>query len=138
VQQVGVPAEVYERPANLFVANFLGAPAMNFITGAVDGDGRFSAGALALDVRASGAGARDVVLGIRPEHISIAAGAAFAGKVTLVEPMGNHQIVWIDAGGQPMSALVHDDRAFAAGDAVSFSVDASRVSLFDPVSERRL
>jgi multiple sugar transport system ATP-binding protein len=140
IQQVGAPAEVYERPANLFVAGFLGAPAMNFVPGALDDAGRFSAGALGLDVAAALAsrGARPAVLGIRPEHIVIAPDAPFAGSVTLVEPMGNHQVVWIDAGGQQLSALVHDTRAFAAGQAVRFAVDASRVSLFDPDSEQRL
>jgi multiple sugar transport system ATP-binding protein len=140
IQQVGTPAEVYQRPANLFVAGFLGAPAMNFIHGALDAAGRFSAGSLALDVSAAGAtaGARAAVLGIRPEHIAIVPDAPLAGTVTLVEPMGNHQVVWIDAGGQLLSAIVHDNRGFAIGQAVRFAVDAGRASLFDPESEQRL
>jgi multiple sugar transport system ATP-binding protein len=140
VQQVGAPAEVYERPANLFVAGFLGAPAMNFIQGAIDAGQRFSAGALALDVTLADApdAGRAAVLGVRPEHISVAAGGPLAGTVTLVEPMGNHQVVWIDAGGHLLSALVHDDRTFAAGQAVEFSIDASRTSLFDPKTEQRI
>ncbi|MGZ8295234.1 MAG: ABC transporter ATP-binding protein [Telluria sp.] len=139
VQQVGAPAEVYERPANLFVAGFLGAPAMNFIHGAIDGNSRFAAGALALDVSAASvSGAREAVLGVRPEHITVAAGGPLAGTVTLVEPMGNHQVVWIDAGGHLLSALVHDDRPFAAGQAVEFAIDASRISLFDPKTEQRI
>ncbi|HEU4373813.1 MAG TPA: ABC transporter ATP-binding protein [Telluria sp.] len=136
IQQVGAPAEVYERPANLFVAGFLGAPAMNFLDGAQDASGRFTAGHLSVDLPA--AGARAAVLGIRPEHIAIAPGAPLAGTVTLVEPMGNHQIVWIDAGGQLLSAMVHDNRAFAPGAAIRFAVDASRASLFDPQTEQRL
>jgi multiple sugar transport system ATP-binding protein len=140
VQQIGAPAEVYERPANLFVAGFLGAPAMNLVGGTLDAGGRFAAGALALDVAGAraAAGPRRAVLGIRPEHIAIAAGAPLAGTVTLVEPMGNHQVVWIDAGGQPLSAIVHDNRAFAPGAAVRFAVDAARASLFDPDSGQRL
>jgi multiple sugar transport system ATP-binding protein len=136
IQQAGSPAEVYERPANLFVAGFLGAPAMNFIRGALDGAGRFTAGQLSIDVPS--AGARAAVLGIRPEHIAIAPGAPLSGTVNLVEPMGNHQIVWIDAGGQLLSAMVHDNRAFALGEAVRFAVDAARSSLFDPETEQRL
>jgi multiple sugar transport system ATP-binding protein len=113
---------------------------MNFVRGALDGGGRFSAGALALDVSAAAApaDARPAVLGIRPEHIAIVPGAPLAGTVTLVEPMGNHQVVWIEAGGQLLSAIVHDHRGFAVGQAVRFAVDASRASLFDPDSERRL
>ena len=140
IQQAGAPAEVYERPANLFVAGFLGAPAMNFVHGALDDRGHFSAGALALDVSAALAarGARPAVLGVRPEHVAIAPGAPLAGTVTLVEPMGNHQVVWIDAGGHQLSSIVHDNRGFAAGQELRFAVDASRVSLFDPGSEQRL
>jgi multiple sugar transport system ATP-binding protein len=140
VQQVGAPAEVYQRPANLFVAGFLGAPAMNFIRGSLDEGARFSSAALALDVSAAGAGpsARVAVLGIRPEHIAIAPGAALAGTVTLVEPMGNHQVVWIDAGGQPLSAIDHEQRAFAPGETVRFTIDAARASLFDPDTGQRL
>ncbi|HEU4852886.1 MAG TPA: ABC transporter ATP-binding protein [Telluria sp.] len=139
VQQVGAPAEVYEKPANLFVAGFLGAPAMNFISGEIDGAGRFAAGAFAIDLPGAGLpAARAAVLGVRPEHIAIVPGAPLAGTVTLVEPMGNHQIVWIDAGGHLVSALVHDDRAFAAGQAVAFAVDAGRASLFDAESGQRL
>jgi multiple sugar transport system ATP-binding protein len=136
IQQVGAPADVYEKPANLFVAGFLGAPAMNFLHGAQDANGRFSAGQLSIDLPATGA--RAAVLGIRPEHIAIAPGAPLAGTVTLVEPMGNHQIVWIDAGGQLLSAMVHDNRAFAPGEAIRFAVDAGRASLFDPQTEQRL
>ena len=140
VQQVGAPAEVYEKPANLFVAGFLGAPAMNFVRGHVDDARRFEAGTISLDVSAAGAGAagRAAVLGVRPEHIAIAADGPLAATVTLVETMGNHQVVWFDAGGHLLSALVHDSRAFAAGDAVRFAIDPARVSLFDPDSELRL
>ncbi|MES2016045.1 MAG: ABC transporter ATP-binding protein [Pseudomonadota bacterium] len=136
VQQIGTPAEVYQRPANLFVAGFLGAPAMNFVHGLVDDGTCFTAGALTLGMPQARAGA--AVLGIRPEHIDIACGAALAGTVTLVEPMGNHQIVWIDAGGHLLSAIVHDGRVFASGDAVNFTIDASRASLFDPLTEQRI
>jgi len=146
IQQVGSPADVYQRPANLFVAGFLGAPAMNFLRGALDGGGGFNAGTLALDVSAAGAPAagtpaaraRPAVLGVRPEHIAIMAGAPLAGTVTLVEPMGNHEVVWIDAGGQLLSAIVHDHRGFAIGEEIRFAIDAGRASLFDPDSELRL
>jgi multiple sugar transport system ATP-binding protein len=140
VQQVGAPAEVYRRPANLFVAGFLGAPAMNFVRGALDAGARFSSGALALDLpaAAAGLGARAAVLGIRPEHIAIAPGAPLAGSVTLVEPMGNHQVVWMDAGGHALSTIDHAQRAFAPGETVRFTIDAARASLFDPDTGQRL
>jgi multiple sugar transport system ATP-binding protein len=138
VQQIGAPADVYERPANLFVAGFLGAPAMNLVQGTLDAAGRFGADGVSLDTMLALAAARAAVLGVRPEHIRIAEGAALAGVVSLVEPMGNHQVVWIQAGAQLLSCIVHDTRSFTIGEAVRFDIDAGRVSLFDSATEQRL
>jgi multiple sugar transport system ATP-binding protein len=142
VQQVGTPLEVYERPANRFVAGFLGAPAMAFMDGQLDGEGRFAAGELAL---APGAGCcapdargRAAVLGVRPEHVAIRADGGMRGTVSLVEPMGNHQVVWIRCGAHLLASLVHDDATYTPGQAVRFAIDANRVSLFDPQSGNRL
>jgi multiple sugar transport system ATP-binding protein len=121
VQQIGTPSEVYERPANMFVAGFLGTPAINFLSGPLT----------------SGLGplrARDLpalVLGVRPEHIRIAPDAPLEGTVSLVEPMGNHQVVWIAWGEQRLSCIVQDTRSFTPGAPLRFDIDASRVSLFD-------
>jgi multiple sugar transport system ATP-binding protein len=136
IQQVGAPGEVYERPANLFVAGFLGSPAMNFVRGRLEA-GRFAGQAIALDT-ACAASAGEAILGVRPEHIRIEANGALQGRVSLVEPMGNHQVVWIEAGGQLLSAIVNDVRAFGQGEVVSYSIDATRVSLFDAATEQRL
>jgi multiple sugar transport system ATP-binding protein len=138
VQQIGAPAEVYERPANLFVAGFLGAPAMNFVQGTLDAAGRFSSDGVSLDTALALAAAKAAVLGVRPEHIRIAEGAALDGVVSLVEPMGNHQVVWVQAGAQLLSCIVHDTRSFTIGEAVRFDIDAGRVSLFDSATEQRL
>ncbi|MDB5961839.1 MAG: transporter ATP-binding protein [Massilia sp.] len=144
VQQIGTPAEVYERPANLFVAGFLGAPSMNFIAGEVDAYGFFraDAGARSLYVKLRHDLPRRAVLGVRPEHIAIAGaaghGGALQGTVALVEPMGNHQVVWIDCAGRQLSCIVSEQRQFAPGDAVGFDIDAARVSLFDPDSGKAL
>ncbi len=140
IQQVGTPAEVYERPANRFVAGFLGAPAMAFIDGAFDGAGGFRAGALALDLGAPAATGKAgaAVLGVRPEHVTIEPGAALQAEVTLIEPMGNHQVVWLRCGGHQLSSLVHDTRVFQPGQRVGLALDAARVSLFDPGDGRRL
>jgi multiple sugar transport system ATP-binding protein len=142
VQQIGTPLEVYERPANRFVAGFLGAPAMAFVDGQVDGAGRFSAGELSVvpgaGCWAGGLANRAAVLGVRPEHVAIRGDGALAGTVSLVEPMGNHQVVWLRCGAHQLASLVHDDGVYAPGQAVRFAVDAQRVSLFDPQSGNRL
>jgi multiple sugar transport system ATP-binding protein len=134
VQQLGTPSEVYERPANMFVAGFLGAPAMNFIPGTVDAQGSFAAGPLTVALKANALPA--AVLGVRPEHIRIGEGEPLAGTVSLVEPMGNHQIVWIACAEHLISAVVHDTRIFTPGQPVAFGIDASRVSVFDPATGR--
>ncbi|CAN7626209.1 ABC transporter ATP-binding protein [Massilia sp. LjRoot122] len=139
IQQIGTPGEVYERPANRFVAGFLGSPSMNFIEGELDVQRRFSAGALALNlapdcVAPSGA----VTLAVRPEDIHLGEDGPLQASVTLVEPMGNHQVVWLDCGGHQLSSIVHDPRPLASGQALRFGIDAARVSLFDPASGKRL
>jgi multiple sugar transport system ATP-binding protein len=78
------------------------------------------------------------VLGVRPEHVAIRFDAPLEGTVSLVEPMGNHQVVWIRHGGHLLASLVHDDSSHTPGQAVRFAVDANRVSLFDPLSGNRL
>jgi multiple sugar transport system ATP-binding protein len=136
VQQVGSPADVYERPANLFVAGFLGAPAINVVHGEVGDDGVFRAGALQLTLRQAPPGR--AVLGLRPEHIRIDRAGALAGTVALVEPMGNHQVVWIDCAGHQLSCIVQERRQFVPGEALAFDIDGARVSLFDPDSGKAL
>jgi multiple sugar transport system ATP-binding protein len=136
IQQIGTPAEVYERPANRFVAGFLGAPSMNFIHGELDGQGWFRAGKLAVATGLQEQ--RKAVLGVRPEHIVLQEGGALHGTVTLAEPMGSHQVVWLDCGGHQLSCIAQEARSFAAGQQVSFAVDAGRASLFDPDSGKAL
>jgi multiple sugar transport system ATP-binding protein len=139
IQQIGTPAEVYERPANLFVAGFLGAPAINLVPARVGADGQTLEGALPLRLAAGRATAgQAVVLGVRPEHLRLQADGRWQATVELVEPMGNHQVVWMKLGSQGLSALVHDGRRIAAGDVVAFDLDESAVSLFDAASEQRL
>ncbi|MFP5392239.1 MAG: ABC transporter ATP-binding protein [Gammaproteobacteria bacterium] len=135
IQQIGPPAEVYERPANLFVAGFLGAPAMNFIDGALQ-DGRFACPAFSLIVPCRAMGA--AVLGVRPEHLAVHARGAFEAQVALIEPMGNHQVLWLALGSLRLAAIVNDNRVFQAGQSVRFDIDAQRVTLFDKGTEMRL
>jgi multiple sugar transport system ATP-binding protein len=135
IQQIGTPAEVYDRPANRFVAGFLGSPSMNFVEGSVDAQGRFNAGALNMALPTTKQGA--VTLAARPEHLHIDDNGPMSGTVTLVEPMGNHQVVWIECGGQALSLIEHDARPLASGRTVRFTIDAARVSLFDQASGQR-
>jgi multiple sugar transport system ATP-binding protein len=147
ILQQGAPEEVYARPATQFVAKFLGSPATNVLPGVAHAEG----GALAVDAAGcrldladyslSGprpAHGQPVVLGVRPEHIRIGDRARFDGRVSLVERMGNAQVVWIDWRGNLVSCLSQDAREFKPDEPVHFDIDATRVSLFDAASERRL
>ena len=139
IQQIGTPSEVYERPANLFVAGFLGAPAINFVPARVAADGSALEGALPLRLSAGRAQAgQNIVLGVRPEHVRLQADGRWRATVQLVEPMGNHQVVWMKLGEQGFSALVHDGRVINAGDELAFDIDETALNVFDATTEQRL
>jgi multiple sugar transport system ATP-binding protein len=126
IQQVGTPAEVYARPANMFVAGFLGSPSMNFIEGNV--------------VASAGAAPVAAVLGVRPEHLSLhpAGDARPVAEVTLVEAMGAHEVVWLDMQGQKLAAIAPAEDVHRIGDKLGVQMDLDRASVFDPVSQERI
>ncbi|MBP1204399.1 multiple sugar transport system ATP-binding protein [Duganella sp. 1411] len=149
VQQFDTPANIYNAPANLFVATFLGSPGMNLFRGRLERQGArtlFRNDHLAIDVSdyqfgQPPAGARDCVLGVRPEDIDIGdpggAGAARA-RVSLVEAMGAHRVVWLDFHGTQVAGLVQDARVVETDKDIAFSIGTARLSLFDAASEQRL
>ena len=146
VQQVGAPLELYGRPANKFVAGFIGSPAMNFVDVAIQaGNGRLWAEAQGFRIRvpdriSSQAGKR-VTLGVRPEAVRIANGVddySFATEVDVVEPLGNEILLNFRAGGVPMVARVDPGTRVSAHDAVRFALDPARLHFFDPQSETAL
>jgi multiple sugar transport system ATP-binding protein len=126
IQQIGTPGEVYARPANMFVAGFLGSPSMNFIEGNV----------------AAGPGEPPVaaVLGVRPEHLALhPAGDAWPqAEVTLVEAMGAHEVVWLDMQGHRLAAIAPAEDVHRIGDKLGVQMDLDRASVFDPVSQERI
>jgi multiple sugar transport system ATP-binding protein len=147
IQQIGAPADVYEKPENLFVAGFLGSPGMNLLTGKLglssSGKSVFLCGKLALDVSSCPLTnvlkqEKEVTLGIRPENLLIHAGGEWQGTVSVIEPMGNHHVVWVDFGGTLLSSVVTGDLAFCVDEVVRFSIDVAKISLFDKTTEQRL
>jgi multiple sugar transport system ATP-binding protein len=99
VQQIGAPMALYERPANVFVAGFIGMPKMNLVDAGVDADGRLSMGEAALDWRNPAAGAHSVTAGVRPEHLVPDADGPLRGKVVLVERLGAESHVHLEVAG---------------------------------------
>lgn len=142
ILQIGTPDSVYARPENLFVAGFLGAPAMNFVPGRLDAAGKFSSMAITLDLSSyaykDAPRESDAVLAIRPEQLQIKGDGQWTGEVVLLEPMGNHQVVWLKVGDQNLSMIVNDSRHIVAGETLAFSIAHDKISLFDPTTEQRL
>ncbi len=136
LQQFGTPAEVYNQPANLFVAGFIGSPAMTLLHGEVrDGVFRHPAVTLAF---AQPPNVPQVVLGLRPEDVMLGQGP-FTGRIRLVEPTGHEQIVAIDLpGGASLTARAAPDMALPAGEALAWGARPQRLHVFDANSGQRL
>jgi multiple sugar transport system ATP-binding protein len=149
IQQIGTPGEVYDRPANRFVAGFLGSPTMNFFEGELVADnGRllWRNAALAVDVSDYPFAEipqphQKTVLGVRPEHITLVASdqpALGQASVTLAEPMGASVVLWLDLGGTAMSAITESHTPHQRGHHLGVRLDPRRVSLFGSDSGQRL
>jgi ABC-type sugar transport system ATPase subunit len=147
LQQVGPPMEVYRQPANLFVAAFIGSPAMNFFDveiGRQDGRLLCELGEAVLslprEVVADVGDRRRATLGVRPMDLVVGAerDLAIDGEVFLVEPIGPISYVDVDVGGRAVKAVADPDQTPAIGERVRLGFAAGRVHLFDPTSEARL
>jgi multiple sugar transport system ATP-binding protein len=136
IEQLGEPLELYDRPANLFVAQFIGSPAMNvfdgtFKNGSVEGLGaRWPCNARAQEGQA-------VNYGIRPEHLSFAADG-IAAEVQVVEPMGAETEVLVTIGGQSFTIMTHGRASHAPGERVLLAPQAAHAHLFDAATGRRI
>jgi multiple sugar transport system ATP-binding protein len=146
IQQLADPRTIYERPANMFVAGFIGSPAMNFLNGRAVRSGfgwQFRAEGVALDLGSVNAGLaeRDVILGVRPEEFKVVDGhgvGAFNGVIDVVEPTGPDTMLTTIIGGQPIIARVEPRFAGKRGEPVNFSVDPASINLFDPKTQQRI
>jgi multiple sugar transport system ATP-binding protein len=142
VEQIGAPLELYDRPANLFVAGFIGSPAMNFFKGRVGANG--SAGfetsdgiKLPLAGKPAGSDGRPAVYGIRPEHFAIADDGA-PGEVIVIEPTGPEIQVAARLAGHDIMAVFRERHNFKPGDKIRLKPDPKLVHLFDEATGKRL
>jgi ABC-type sugar transport system ATPase subunit len=144
IAQTGSPLELYNNPANRFVASFIGSPAMNFLAA----EARFGEGGKA-GVRVKGGGEIQVStrsraaqrsaarfeIGIRPEHVSLTSSAgdaaALRGTVSIVEHLGNSTIIYVDTEAGQVVAQSHGKDATRSGDSVSVKFDPDNIHLFD-------
>jgi multiple sugar transport system ATP-binding protein len=149
LQQVGTPLEVYERPVNLFVANFIGTPPMNVVTATTaDGGATLRSARFSIPTPASwramvgSSDGRRLMVGIRPEKIAISDGATGVGVVPVVievvELLGSEVIFYGRSGEEVLVAAADPRRAPRVGDTLSLRLDLEALHLFDAETERRL
>jgi multiple sugar transport system ATP-binding protein len=140
LQQFGAPMEVYERPANLFVAGFIGAPAMNLLPGALEAAGAgfvFTRPGLRLAVAGGGAAGQKVTLGVRPEDIVLGAGPHRA-TIRVVEPTGHETTVMAEIGGENVTLRTAADSGLASGQEAPFTLKTARLHAFDTSTGQRM
>lgn len=142
VEQFGTPQEIYDKPATMFVADFIGSPSMNFLdfegdlkpgdeTATLSGQ---SMGMPALKEAASG----PMSFGVRPEHFRLSDDAAYRGEVLATEYLGTTQIVTLDTPNGEVKARISSDQSATVGEQVGLSVKTDTVCLFDRATGRAL
>ena len=145
IEQIGTPLELYDRPENLFVAQFIGSPAMNVVHGTLrrmngtahveTPDGvRWPVGA------GGGTDGQAVTYGVRPDHLQLAGSAerGVPGEIVVVEPTGSETELVVKIGEAQVIVETHGRPALNPGDKVTFAVDPGNVHLFDQASGARL
>ena len=124
LQQVGTPEELYENPSNMFVAGFIGSPAMNLVPASL-----------------LSAGGGDRIVGFRPEHVDVGGngdGLRFSATVDVVEYLGDEQIVHMRVKDTPIVAKLPVEERLAAGETAEFFVAQDKLRLFDAGTEDRI
>jgi multiple sugar transport system ATP-binding protein len=142
VEQIGAPLELYDRPDNLFVASFIGSPAMNFLRGEIAADGAPVFQGNGVSLQLSGAAGIDrgdrAVLGIRPEHLRLSEDG-FPVTITVVEPTGSEvQLIGRTPGGEDVVANFRERHSFNPGETIRLSADPRLIHLFHGETGRRV
>ncbi len=147
LQQFDSPMDVYERPANRFVAEFVGSPSMNFLEGQIDFEnGKFSSEGVSLPLRAQlkpllRTGSNQVILGVRPEHILISShnnGDGVPARIYVTEQMGNETFVFLSISNKKLIARAEANFRAEDESEVWLSFDKAKLHFFDPVTSQRV
>ena len=136
IEQLGDPLELYDRPANLFVAQFIGSPAMNVFEGVSKGNAIEALGAR-WPVPTSTKEGLAVKYGIRPEHLSLKE-EGIPAKIEVVEPMGAETEVLVKVGEQTLTVMIHGRPSWGPGEKICLEPQAAHAHVFDAASGRRL
>ncbi|PRY20728.1 carbohydrate ABC transporter ATP-binding protein (CUT1 family) [Aliiruegeria haliotis] len=142
VEQFGVPQDIYDWPATMFVADFIGSPSMNFLRfhGMVGGGQdavELNGSRIAVPVSRDGAKG-DLALGIRPEHIRLSDASGYRGEVLATEYLGTNQVITINTANGDIKARVPSTQSVQVGEKVGLEFDPRAVTLFDTESGRAL
>jgi multiple sugar transport system ATP-binding protein len=142
VEQIGAPLEVYDRPDNLFVAGFIGSPAMNLLKGTIRANGAAwfegpQGTRLPLGSPAASTDGRPAIYGIRPEHFMLSDDGSEA-EIQVVEPTGSEIQVVAKLGGEDVIAVFRERHRFQPGDKIRLKPNPRLVHLFDEATGRRL
>ena len=140
VEQIGTPLELFDRPGNLFVAQFIGSPAMNVIEGVVRGDSADALGTrwpLPPDA-ARVADGTAVHYGIRPTDLRLVGDGGIPARVVVVEPTGAETELLVEVGGQSLVVVLHGRTEVHPGDTVYLAVDVPKAHLFESRTQQRL
>ncbi|MEM8980046.1 MAG: ABC transporter ATP-binding protein [Pseudomonadota bacterium] len=142
VEQFGTPQQIYDMPATMFVADFIGSPSMNFLPfeGAVESGGahvELAGQKLAVPVQRQGASGK-LVFGVRPEHVALSDTGGYRGEVLASEYLGTTQIITLGTANGEIKARVDSGQVAKVGEKIGLSFEAPRVTLFDETTGRAL
>ncbi len=139
VEQAGAPLHLYDKPANQFVAGFIGSPAMNFLAGTVTVDGfSIEGGVLPLPSSERAWRIGPAVYGIRPEHLTISSEGGVPAEVMLVEPLGSETQLTVQISGTRVLALFRDRLVMTPGDTIFLRPMTEAAHLFDAINGTRI
>ncbi|HYF53583.1 MAG TPA: sn-glycerol-3-phosphate ABC transporter ATP-binding protein UgpC [Salinarimonas sp.] len=139
VEQMGTPLDLYDRPDNLFVAGFIGSPAMNFITGRVDGPSFVTGDGIRLPLASAppAAQGRPVIYGLRPEHVRLDPDGVPV-EIVVIEPTGSETQVVAKLGASEIVTVFRERITLGPGETIRISPDPALVHLFDEATGKRL
>ncbi|MFA1623273.1 sn-glycerol-3-phosphate import ATP-binding protein UgpC [Rhizobium mongolense] len=143
VEQVGQPLDIYHRPASIFVASFIGSPAMNLFNTRVEVETasvRFGGVQVPIDpALAAGLRGRDVTIGIRPEQCAVSLdGSGVRATIDFVEELGSGRVAHAEIDGEPFAAVISEHVSVRPGDRVGLELPSSQLHVFERDSGRRI
>jgi sn-glycerol 3-phosphate transport system ATP-binding protein len=137
IEQIGSAMEVYSKPANVFVASFIGSPAMNIFETSISGS-NFDLGGTPVSLGNKSVAAKTALIGLRPEHILLDENGPISGEVQFVEPMGAQTQLNVRAGSQDLVVVCAGTSMPVAGQTIRLAVDPELIHVFEAQTSQRI